>query len=137
MPEKLGNLIQAGGIDVDRQWDGWYVRPMDGIAELPKREYKDINRNRRRLMQLAYEVYPEFAYCDPDAFNWHEAQARTNIFDLYYLADCGLVVLTKGPSEGHRRPDFFMLSPAGADLVEIPGRLDEKFPVRHKGKRVI
>ena len=120
---------------VDRHRGGWYVHPMDGIASLPKRAYRDINRNRRRLLLSAYEVYPEFVYCDPDEFNWHDAGARANIFDLYYLADSGFVVPTKGPAEGHRRPDFYMLSPAGADLLEIPGRLAAKFPIRGEGKK--
>ena len=104
-------------------------RYMENVAPLLKRTYEEINRNRRRLLLAAYDVYPEYMYCDPDQFNWYESDARTNIFDLYYLSDSGYVHLTRCTPDGHRKPEFFMLTPAGANIVEIPDRLDECFPV--------
>jgi len=98
-------------------------------ASLLQRTFAEINANRRRLLFAAYKVYPEFVYCDPERFNWAEPEARANIFDIYYLHDSGYVDLVKSATEGHRRPDFFMLAPKGADLMEIPGKLDEHFPV--------
>jgi hypothetical protein len=102
---------------------------MQDVAPLLKRTYIEINRNRRRLISTAYEVYPEFAYCDPEQFNWSAPEARANIFDLYYLYDSGYLDLVRSATEGHRRPDFFMLTPKGADLVEAPGKFDECFPL--------
>jgi len=67
---------------------------MENVAPLLKRTYEEINRNRKRLLLAAYDVYPEYMYCDPDQFNWYESDARTNIFDLYYLSDSGYVHLT-------------------------------------------
>ena len=103
---------------------------MQDTAPLVKRNIAEINQNRRRLLCAAYESYPEFVYCEPDHFNWTDAVARTNLFDLYYLFDSGHIDLVKSVTEGHRRPDFYMLKPNGADLMEIPGKLDERFPVR-------
>ncbi len=102
---------------------------MQDAAPLSRRAFAEINRNRRRLLCAAYEIYPEFVYCEPERFNWSDADARTNVFDLYYLYDSGYIDLVKSVTEGHRRPDFYMLTPKGADLMEIPGRLDERFPV--------
>jgi hypothetical protein len=102
---------------------------MQDTAPLIKRNIAGINRNRRRLLCAAYENYPEFVYCEPEQFNWSDAEARTNVFDLYYLFDSGYIDLVKSVTEGHRRPDFYMLTPRGADLMEVPGRLDERFPV--------
>lgn len=102
---------------------------MQDAAPLIKRAFTEINRNRRWLLWNAYEVYPEFVYCEPEHFNWKDAGARANVFDLYYLYDSGYVDLIKSNTEGHRRPDFYMLTPRGADLIEVPGRLEERFPV--------
>ena len=102
---------------------------MQDTAPLLRRALAEINRNRRRLLYAAYEIYPEFVYCEPEQFNWSDADARTNVFDLYYLYDSGYIDLVKSVTEGHRRPDFYMLTPKGADLMEVPGRLDERFPV--------
>ncbi|MBN1663269.1 MAG: hypothetical protein JW943_06685 [Deltaproteobacteria bacterium] len=102
---------------------------MESTAPLLIRTYDEINHNRRRLLHEAYHAYPEYIYCEPEEFNWHQSRGRTNIFDLYYLYDAGYIDLTRGLYEEHRRPDFFMLTPAGADLMEKPGFLDEKFPV--------
>ena len=105
---------------------------MEGVAPLRKRTQRAINANRRRLLREAYERYPEYAYCDPEEFNWHEAEARSNIFDLYYLADSGYLDVTQGSTGVHRTPDFYMLTPQGANLVEIPGLLAEKLPLRKR-----
>ncbi len=102
---------------------------MENTPALLKRTYEQINFNRRRLLKIAYESYPEYRYCDPDEFGWSTAEARVNLFDLYYLGDAGLLELTRSTMEGQRRPDFFMLTTAGADLMEIPGALDARFPV--------
>ena len=102
---------------------------MQGTAPLPRRTLAEINRNRLRLLLAAYEIYPEFVYCEPEQFNWTDADARKNVFDLYYLYDSGYIDLVRSMTEGHRRPDFYMLTPKGADLIEVPGRLDERFPV--------
>jgi hypothetical protein len=102
---------------------------MQDTATLIRRAYAEINQNRRRLLCAAYELYPEFVYCEPERFNWSDADARTNIFDLYYLYDSGYIDLVKSVTDGHRRPDFYMLTPKGADILEVPGRLDECFPV--------
>ena len=104
-------------------------RYMENVAPLLKRTYEEINRNRRRLLLAAYDVYPEYMYCDPDQFHWYESDARTNIFDLYYLSDSGYVHLTRGSPEGHRQPEFYMLTPAGADVIEVPDKFDNRFPV--------
>lgn len=101
---------------------------MQGTAPLLKRTLAEINRNRLRLLLAAYECYPEFVYCPPEQFNWTDADARTNVFDIYYLHDSGYIDLVKSMTEGHRRPDFYMLTPKGADLIEMPGRLEERFP---------
>jgi hypothetical protein len=101
---------------------------MQNTVPLIKRDIVEINRNRRRLLYEAYDNYPEFVYCDPQQFNWMGAEARTNVFDLYYLFDSGYVDIVKSHTEGHRRPDFYMLTPKGADLLEVPGMLDERFP---------
>jgi hypothetical protein len=106
---------------------------MDCRAPLPERSYEQVNRNRRRILREAYGCYPEFAYCDPEDFNWQTPGGRAALFDLYYLCDSGLIECTGTSATGHRRPDFFMLTPAGADLLEIPGRLEERFPVRDAG----
>lgn len=102
---------------------------MENTPTLLKRTYEQINLNRRRLLRIAYESYPEYVYCDPDEFGWHVPEARVNIFDLYYLGDAGLLELTRSTMEGQRRPDFFMLTTSGADLMEVPGALDARFPV--------
>lgn len=102
---------------------------METKAPLLDRSYREINYNRRRLLLEAYGAYPELIYCDPEQYNWHLSEGRTNIFDLYYLHDSGYIDLTRSYAEGHRRPDFFMLSPSGADLIEKPGLLNEKFPI--------
>ena len=101
---------------------------MQDVAPLKKRTFAEINQSRRGLLHAAYGLYPEFVYCEPDRFNWSDAEARTNVFDLYYLYDSGYIDLVKSATEGHRRPDFFMLTPKGADLMEVPGRLEERFP---------
>ncbi len=101
---------------------------MNSLPPLPERSYPEISRNRRKILRDAYACYPEFAYCDPEVFDWHTAAGRANLFDLYYLNDSGLIQCTGSTTTGHRRPDFFMLTPAGADLLEIPGRLDKRFP---------
>ncbi len=101
---------------------------MNSLSPLPERSYAEISRNRRRILRDAYACYPEYAYCDPEVFDWHTEAGRANLFDLYYLNDSGLIQCTGSTATGHRRPDFFMLTPAGADLLEIPGRLDERFP---------
>ncbi len=102
---------------------------MENIAPLPQRTYQEINENRRRLLNEAYFSYPEYIYCDPDEFNWHTATGRINIFDLFYLGDCNYIDLIGSSTETHRKPDFFMLTPKGADLLEIPKKLDERFPL--------
>jgi len=102
---------------------------MENTAPLPERTYGEINLNRHKLLQEAYLSYPEYIHCDPDKYNWHTPAGRMNIFDLYYLADCNYVDLIGATNESHRRPEFFMLTPKGADLLEIPGRLEERFPV--------
>jgi hypothetical protein len=102
---------------------------MENTPALSKRTYEQINLNRRRLLKIAYEAYPEYVYCDSDEFGWLTPEARVNVFDLYYLGDAGLLDLTRSTMEGQRRPYFFMLTTVGADLMEIPGALDSKFPV--------
>lgn len=101
---------------------------MQEAARLMKRTYGEINGNRRRLLHIAYDSYPELAFCDPERFNWSDIEARTNIFDLYYLFDSGFIDVVNSVTSGRRQPDFFMLTPRGADLMEIPGRLEERFP---------
>jgi hypothetical protein len=103
---------------------------MLGTVPLVKRNLAEIDQNRRRLLCAAYEIYPEFVYCEPEHFNWSDTDARTNLFDLYYLFDSGYIDVVKSLTEGHRRPDFYMLKPKDADLMEIPGMLDKRFPVR-------
>jgi len=102
---------------------------MNTLVPLPERSYGEINRNRRRILQEAYACFPEYAYCDPEAFNWQTPEGRADLFDLYYLCDSGLIQCTGSSATGHRRPDFFMLTPDGADLLEVPGRLEERFPL--------
>lgn len=102
---------------------------MENTVTLPERTYEEINENRRRLLRQAYLSYPEYNYCDPDEFNWHTPCGRTNIFDLFYLGDCNYLNLIGDSSETHRKPEFFMLTPRGADIMEKPGRLDEIFPI--------
>jgi hypothetical protein len=101
---------------------------MENKAPLPERTYAEINENRRRLLNEAYFSYPEYIYCDPDKFNWHTSAGRINIFDLFYLEGCKYLDLVCDSGQTHRKPNFFMLTPQGADLMEMPGRLDEKFP---------
>lgn len=108
---------------------------MEKTAPLPKRTYRDISRNRRRLLRLAYETYPQYVYCDPEEFTWYEPAGRVNIFDLYYLADSGYVEVTQDASGGHRRPDFYILTPRGADLLEAPGSLAARLPLRGRGRK--
>jgi len=102
---------------------------MDTAAPILNRSYSQINQNRRRLVMAAYSAYPEYVYCERDEFNWHTSEARTNLFDLYYLVDSGYIELIRSTLEGRRRPDFFILTPAGANLIEMPGKLDNIFPV--------
>jgi len=102
---------------------------MENITPLPERAYAEINENRRRLLRDAYFSYPEYIYCDPGEFNWHTPAGRINIFDLFYLGDCNYIDLIGCSTETHRKPDFFMLTPKGADLMEMPDKLDERFPV--------
>jgi hypothetical protein len=102
---------------------------MENIVPLPERTYAQINENRRRLLHEAYFSYPEYIYCDPEKFNWHTSAGRINIFDIFYLGDCNYIDLIGGSTEIHRKPEFFMLTPRGADLMEIPNKLDERFPV--------
>jgi len=96
---------------------------------LAERNYREINQNRRRLLRLAYDSYPEYVYCPPEQYRWDDPLARANVFDLYYLHDRGCVEVMNGVADGRRRPDFFILTPRGADLVEIPGNLDKTLPV--------
>jgi hypothetical protein len=102
---------------------------MASKAELPQRTYPEINENRRRLLDDAYFCFPEYIYCDPDKFNWETPAGRINIFDLFYLEGCHYVELLSDSAATHRKPDFMKLTPQGADLMEIPGKLDEKFPL--------
>ncbi|MCX7634585.1 MAG: hypothetical protein N2Z74_02430 [Syntrophales bacterium] len=101
---------------------------MEEKAPLPVRTYAEINENRRFLMAEAYADYPEYVYCDPERFNWHTPEGRAEIFDLFYLSDGGLVTIIVS-SEGRRRPHFYTLTSQGIDLLEVPGRLDERFPL--------
>jgi hypothetical protein len=103
---------------------------MEDTAPLARRPYREIGRNRRRLLDLAYQRYPEYAYCDPEEFHWRDAAGRADIFDLYYLADSGYLQVTQADAGVHRRPEFFMLTPKGADLIETPGMLAAKLPLR-------
>lgn len=103
---------------------------MEDTAPRARRPYGEIGRNRRRLLNLAYQRYPEFAYCDPEEFHWRDAAGRANIFDLYYLADSGYLQITQAETDVHRTPEFFMLTPQGADLIETPGMLAVKLPLR-------
>lgn len=103
---------------------------MENTSPLLERAYSEINENRRRLLRYAYFSYPEYIYCDPDKFNWHTLAGRINIFDLFYLGDCNYVDIISNSIDAHRKPDFFMLTPKGADLMEMPGKLDEKFPLK-------
>lgn len=105
---------------------------MNSTPPILKRSYWQINENRRRLLLVAYNAYPEYVYCEPDEFNWHTSEARTNLFDLYYLSDSGYLELTRSTLEGRRKPYFFILTPTGADLIEIPGKLDDVFPVTNQ-----
>ena len=105
---------------------------MEGEAPLKKRTLRAINTNRRRLLREAYSRYPEYAYCDPEEFSWHNVEARANVFDLYYLADSGYLDVPRGSAEGHRTADFYMLTPKGADLLETPGLLAERLPLRKR-----
>jgi hypothetical protein len=102
---------------------------MENIAPLPKRTYAEINENRRRLLHDAYFSFPEYVFCDPDKFNWHTPSGRINIFDLFYLGETNYLDLIGGSTETHRKPDFFILTAKGADLMEIPGQLEERFPM--------
>lgn len=102
---------------------------MENKTPLPQRTYQEINENRRRLLHDAYFSYPEYIYCDPDNFNWHTPAGRINIFDLCYLEGCNYLALIYDSAGTHRKPNFFMLTHQGADLMEIPGRLAEKFPL--------
>lgn len=96
---------------------------------LPERSYREINENRRRLLRLAYSSYPEYVYCPREQYGWDDPEGRANIFDLYYLHDRGCVEVMNGGADSRRRPDFFILTPHGADLVEIPGNLDKILPL--------
>jgi hypothetical protein len=102
---------------------------LETTAPLPERAYTEINENRRRLLHKAYFSYPEYIYCDPEEFNWYTPSGRMNVFDLFYLGDCRYLDLIGGANETHRKPDFFMLTPKGADVIEIPGSLDQRFPL--------
>lgn len=102
---------------------------MENIAPLPERSYAEIDENRRRLLHDAYCSYPEYIYCDPDDFNWHTPAGRINIFDLFYLGENKYIDLIGASAETHRKPEFFMLTAKGADLMEIPGDLDKRFPL--------
>ncbi len=102
---------------------------MENIAPLPERSYAEINENRRRLLHDAYFSYQEYIHCDPDKFNWYTSSGRVNIFDLFYLGENNYIDLIGGSTGTHRAPDFFMLTAKGADLMEIPGELDKRFPM--------
>jgi len=102
---------------------------MEEKISLPERSYREINQNRRRMLRLAYESYPEYVYCPPEQFCWDDSLARANIFDLYYLHDRGFVEVMNSDADGRRRPDFFMLTPKGADVIEVPGNLDKTMPI--------
>ena len=102
---------------------------MENKSPLLQRTYREINENRRKLVTQAYLAYPEYIYCDPDQFNWETSSGRTNIFDIFYLEGSSYIALICDSAAVHRKPNFMMLTPSGADLMEIPGKLAEKFPL--------
>lgn len=103
---------------------------MENIANLPKRTLKEINENRRRLLQEGYEVFPGTIDCDKTEFNWDEVEARINIFDIYYLNHAGYVNLLKTEETTEKTmPFYYSLTSAGIDLLENPGEIDSRFPI--------
>lgn len=102
---------------------------------LPKRSYEQINRDRRRLLDLGYEAYPDNVLPLHDSnfpikFDWYSDDGRAALFDIFYLHDSGFVRADK--QGGFGDPDnvaCYALTAAGIDLVETPGRLDTRFPV--------
>ena len=70
-------------------------------APLPKRTYEEINQDRRRLIEIGYEAYPEAVYprqpeaAFPLSLDYGTPEGRKTIFDIYYLHDAGLAVVQK------------------------------------------
>ncbi len=104
-------------------------------VSLPKRSYEQINRDRRRLLDLGYEAFPDnvFPLHDPKfpiKFDWDSDDGRAALFDIFYLHESGLVRADKQGAFGE--PDnvvCYVLTAEGINLVETPGHLDTRFPV--------
>lgn len=103
---------------------------MENIAPPLQRNIKEINENRRKLLQKGHEVFPENIKCDKSEFNWDEPKARINIFDIYYLDQAGYVSLCKTEEMSAKTVPFdYTLTAAGIDLLENPGEIDNIFPI--------
>jgi hypothetical protein len=103
---------------------------MNDIADLPKRTYEEINKNRRRLLELGFSVFPEMVACDSEEFIWDNSIGRANIHDLFYLHEKNYIRVTAvDPLAGHKIPIFYKLTATGIDLLEKPGEIDIKFPI--------
>ncbi len=88
-----------------------------------------MKTNLRKLLPLAIAALCAGVGLPSPAPAQRTPEGRANIFDLYYLHDRGCVEVMNGGADSRRRPDFFILTPHGADLVEIPGNLDKILPL--------
>lgn len=99
---------------------------------MPMREYDQANKDRRHILQMGYEVFPEDVVClGDDRFSWDTPSGRIAIFDIYYLDSAGYVEVSQdcnGMGE-LRTPATFRITAAGINLIETPGEIDKRFPI--------
>lgn len=99
---------------------------------MTKREYGEICRDRRLLLDLAYRRFPDAVDCALlGGFDWEDEKGRTAIFDLYYLEAAGYVeIVAEGRSFGiPPTPYTYLLTKRGIDLMEKPGEMDRVLPL--------
>jgi hypothetical protein len=105
---------------------------VDDFPDILKRQYHQINSDRRELLQIAYERFPRIVDCSiMGQFHWESPEGRTAVFDLYYLESAGYVdIVAQGRSFGvPPTPYAYTLTKAGIELVERPGEVERVLPL--------
>jgi len=104
------------------------------IAPLKTRTYEEINSDRRKILEEAYEEFPStLENVEGKRFNWETPGTRTALFDLYHLHDAGFVEITAGRDRKTAPPllipFLYRITSAGNSLIETPGRIDKEMPI--------
>jgi|GEM_PF-863161 len=105
---------------------------MHSYPDIIVRPYRQLNKDRRALLEVAYKSFPDIVDCSiTEQFRWESPEGRTAIFDLYYLESAGYIeIVAQGRKYGiPPTPYAYILTKAGIDLIEKPRELDRLFPI--------